>query len=50
MQTIILVIGGICTLIILVHLYMSEIDKHTLFRVSEKVLLICILIATVFLV
>lgn len=48
MQTIILVIGCICTLIILVHLYMSEIDKHTLFRVSEKVLLICILIATVF--
>lgn len=48
MQVIVLVIGCICTLIILVHLYMSEIDKHTLFRVSEKVLLICILIATVF--
>lgn len=48
MQVIVLVIGCICTLIIWVHLYMSEIDKHTLFRVSEKVLLICILIATVF--
>ncbi|RHV78838.1 hypothetical protein DXB01_08630 [Clostridium sp. OF10-22XD] len=48
MQVIVLFIGCICTLIILVHLYMSEIDKHTLFRVSEKVLLICILIATVF--
>lgn len=36
MQVIVLVIGCICTLIIWVHLYMSEIDKHTLFRVSEK--------------
>lgn len=48
MQVIVLVLGCIGILIVLIHLYMSDIEKHTLFSVCEKGLLICLIVATIF--
>ncbi len=47
MQLIVLIIGGICLFILLVHLFMENDDKNSAFKICEILLVILVGIATV---